>query len=141
MPHSDASPSQESPSDPAQETPGQALAVWAEALYLCNLLLLPGIAFAVLLHLYFKHRASAPALAVCHLRQTIAGSIWAGMLLGVVTVAVLLTSDISSEATWVIVIIYLTCFHTTLVMIGIIALSKAMAGQSYVYPLIGQPCA
>mgnify|MGYP001407076708 CR=1 FL=1 len=121
--------------------PGLTLAVWAEALYLTNLLLLPGICFAVLLWLYFKHRASAPSLAVCHLKQTIAGSLWAGVLLGVVTVVVVALSDYSSEATWVIIITYFVCFHATLVMLGVLGLAKAMAGQTYVYPLIGKPCA
>lgn len=38
--------------------PDQHLAVTAEALYLANLLLLPGFSFAALLWLYFRHRTS-----------------------------------------------------------------------------------
>lgn len=109
-------------------------------MYLCNLLLVPGICFALLLWLYFTRRESAPPLALCHLKQTIAGSLWAALLLGVVTVAVIALSDYNSEATWVVVITYFVCFHTTLVMLGVVGLAKAMAGQKYVYPLIGRPC-
>ena len=122
------------------DSPGQTLAVWAESLYLCNLLLVPGVCFAILLWLYFKHRATAPALALCHLKQTISGSLWAALLLGVVTVIVVVLSDYNSEATWVVVITYFVCFHSTLVMLGVLGLAKAMAGQPYVYPLIGRPC-
>ena len=64
--------------DNEQETPGQSLAVWAETLYLANLLLVPGLAFLMLLWLYFKRSADTPALAVCHLRQAISASLWAG---------------------------------------------------------------
>lgn len=39
---------------------GQRLAVLAQALYLGNLLVAPGLAFAVLLWLWFKHKDSAP---------------------------------------------------------------------------------
>lgn len=139
MPLSDA---RGSPIGPLLETPpGQALAVWAETLYLCNLLLLPGIAFAVLLHLYFRHRASAPALAVCHLRQTVAASLWAGVFVSAFMVIVIALSDYRSEYTWVAVISYLVCIHSALVMLGVLGLAKAMAGQKFIYPLIGKPCA
>ena len=122
------------------DAPGQTLAVWAESLYLCNLLLAPGFCFAFLLWLYFKQRESAPPLALCHLRQAIAGSLWAALLLGVVTVIVIALSGYDSEATWVVVITYFVCFHSTLVLLGVVGLAKAMAGQKYVYPLIGRPC-
>ena len=56
-------------------------AVAAEILYLVNLLLLPGLAFIALLVVYFRHIKPAPALARCHLRQTLSASLWAGGLL------------------------------------------------------------
>lgn len=135
-PSGDSSP----PTRDEPDTPGQTLAVWAESLYLVNLLLAPGIAFAVLLRLYFKHRASAPPLAVCHLRQTIAGSLWAGGFISVFMAIVVALSDYRSEYTWVAVISYLVCIHSALVMLGILGLAKAMAGQKFVYPLIGSKC-
>jgi len=127
---------------PADEpdAPGQTLAIWAESLYLCNLLLVPGICFALLLWLYLKQRDTAPSLALCHLKQAVSGSVSAALLLVVVTVTVIMLSDYKSEATWVVVITYFVCFHTTLVMLGMVGLAKAMAGQKFVYPLIGRPC-
>lgn len=121
------------------ETPGQSLAIWAESLYLCNLLLAPGLCFAALLWLYYRHPDAAP-LARCHIRQGVVASLWAGVFLVLVTAILVVLNDIHSEATWVVVIVYLTCFHSTLVMLGIFGLAKAMAGQPYVYPWIGVPC-
>ena len=101
------------------EVPGQTLAVVAEALYIANLLLLPGLCFIILLRLYFKHRASAPALAVCHLRQTVRASIWAGILLVIANLAILLLGGYTSVNTWTVAIIYFTTCHSTLVLLEI----------------------
>lgn len=120
---------------------GLALAVAAEALYLANLLLLPGIAFLALLALYLKHRRlDTPPLANCHLQQTLRASLWAGSLLILVSALVLILGGFGSTATWVVLILYVTCCHSSLVLLGIIGLAKALAGKPYVYPLIGKPC-
>jgi uncharacterized Tic20 family protein len=126
--------------DSEQEIPGQSLAVWAEVLYLSNLLIAPGLAFLVLLWLYFKRSASTPALAVCHLRQTISASLWAGVLLVIANAAIILLGGYAAPKTWMIVIIYFTTCHSTLVLLGVLGLAKAMAGQKYIYPLVGRPC-
>ena len=126
--------------DSAQEIPGQSLAVWAEVLYLSNLLVAPGLAFLMLLWLYFKRSADMPALALCHLRQTISASVWAGILLVIANIAIILFGGYAAPKTWVIVIIYFTTCHSTLVLLGVLGLAKAMAGQKYVYPLVGRPC-
>lgn len=124
---------------PEPQIPGQTLAIWAEALYLGNLLVLPGVCFGALLWLYYRDPA-APPLGRCHLRQTLVASLWAGVLLGVITAILLALNDLHSEATWMVVIVYLTAFHSTLVMLGIFGLSRALAGQPFVYPVIGVPC-
>jgi len=126
--------------DSEQEIPGQSLAVWAETLYLANLLLAPGLAFLMLLWLYFKRSTDMPALARCHLRQTISASVWAGILLVIANIAIILFGGYAAPKTWVIVIIYFTTCHSTLVLLGVLGLAKAMAGQKYVYPLVGRPC-
>jgi len=126
--------------DNEQEIPGQSLAVWAEVLYLSNLLIAPGLAFAALLWLFFKRSADMPALARCHLRQAISASIWAGALLVIANVTIILLGGYAAPNTWVIVIIYFTTCHSTLVLLGVLGLAKAMAGQKYVYPLVGRPC-
>jgi hypothetical protein len=124
---------------PETEVPGLGLAVAAEVLYLVNLLLLPGIAFVVLVVVYFVNIKQVPALASCHLRQTLSASIWAGGLLLVANISILLLGGYRSPNTWMVVIIYFTTCHATLVLLGVVGLAKAMAGQCYRYPLVGRP--
>jgi hypothetical protein len=119
--------------------PGQGLAVAAEALFLANLMLAPGLAFAVIVWLWFRHR-DAPLLARCHLDQTFFVSLWGGVLLVVACAAILLLGGIDWEWTWVVAIIYFTCVHSTLIVLGVVGLSKAQAGKPYVYLLIGRRC-
>jgi hypothetical protein len=126
---------------PHSETePGRVdirLAVAAELLYLINLLLLPGIAFAVLIVLYLSQRKTAGFLAINHLRQTLAASVWAGVLLIIVSVIALLAGGWDEPGTWVFLILYFTTCHASLVLLGVIGLVKAMTAQRYRYPVIG----
>jgi len=119
---------------------GQNIAVTAEALYLANLLLLPGVCFLALLWLYFRHRVTASALARCHLRQTMAASLWAGVLLVLVNALILLGGGWQSAHVWMYVIIYFTVGHSTLILLGMMGLAKAMAGKPWRYPLLGVRC-
>ncbi|MDP3539239.1 MAG: hypothetical protein Q8S26_11125 [Azonexus sp.] len=127
MPHSDDKPAAD----------GLNLAVIAESLYLVNLLLVPGIAFAVLLWLWQKNKASAPPLARQHLRQTTFVSLYGGILIVALSAIFITVGGLDWEWTWVLVIMYFTCIHSTLVMFGMFGLAKAMAGQTWRYPLIG----
>ncbi|MDE2401985.1 MAG: hypothetical protein KGL90_10005 [Burkholderiales bacterium] len=117
--------------------PGQSLAVMAEALYLANLLVAPGIAFVVLLWLWFKHKDSAPLLARQHLLQATCVSVVAGMLIVCLSTALVALGGLRWPWTWVAVTIYLVCVHGMLVLFGVFALAKAMAGQVWRYPIIG----
>ncbi len=117
--------------------PGQGLAIAAESLYLINLLLLPGLGFLALLWLYFR-RDDAPPLAQGHLRQTVSASVWAGALLIFANLLIVALGGYDAAWTWVIVILYFTTAHTTLVMLGIVGLARALAGQPYRYPLVGR---
>lgn len=119
-----------------QQTPGQRLAVVAESLYLANLLILPGIAFAVLFWLWRKHQ-DAPPLARNHLKQTFCVSLWGGALIGLFTVIFIVVGGLYWAWTWVLVIMYFTCVHSTLVVYGMLGLARAMAGKPFRYPLIG----
>ncbi|MDP2265782.1 MAG: hypothetical protein Q8J70_04440 [Thiobacillus sp.] len=125
---------------PAPDPPGQGIAVGAEALYLANLLLLPGLAFLALLALGFAHRHDAPLLGRCHLRQTLSASLWAGAILVLANALILALGGYQQPATWIVIILYFTICHSTLVLFGIFGLARAMAGKLYVYPLIGRPC-
>ena len=140
MPPSENSGNEQPDNAPYQAAPGQTLAVAAQVLYIGNLLIAPGICFGIMLWLYFKHRASAPMLAVCHLKQTISASIWAGLLLIVANLAILLLGGYTSANTWTVLIIYFTTCHSSLVLLGVLGLAKAMAGQIYVFPLLGRRC-
>ena len=116
---------------------GKRLAVWAESLFLINLLLVPGLAFVVLAWLYWRHRISAPALARNHLQQTFIVSLWAGVLLVIVNGLIIFFGGYDSANTWMIVVLYFTTCHAALVLLGALGLSKAMAGQPYRFPLLG----
>ena len=117
--------------------PAQGLAVTAESLYLINLLLLPGLGFLLLLWLFFRHRDSAPPLARVHLRQTMSASLWAGALLILANLLIVVLGGYQTAWTWIIVILYFTTVHATLVLLGILGLARALAGQPCRYPLIG----
>lgn len=122
------------------DTPGLTLAVGAEALFLANLLILPGIAFVVLVALYLTYRRKAPALAACHLRQTFTAGVWAGVALIIVNGAIIALGGYGSHYAWMAAILYFTCVHATLVVLGTLGLAKAMAGQHFHFPLIGPRC-
>ncbi len=117
---------------PSPDT-GQSLAVLAESLYLVNLLLVPGIPFVWLIWLYRKHSA-APPLARNHLCQTISTTIWAGIALVLVNIIILLTGGYTSPYVWMIVLIYFICGHSVFSLLGMWALTRAMAGREYRYP-------
>ena len=121
----------------SEEKAGQNLAVLAEALYLVNLLLLPGLAFVALFALWLRYRNDAPPLARQHLRQATLVSLWGGLLIVVFGGAIIALGGLDWEWTWVVLVLYFTCIHSTLVLLGMYALIKAMAGQVWRYPLIG----
>ena len=122
---------------PSEEPPGGGMAVMAESLYLANLLLIPGIAFVVLSVIYFKHREGAPVLGRSHLQQAFYASLWAGVLLVIVNALIILLGGYKGAYTWMIVIIYFTVCHSSLILIGMLGLAKALAGKCFRYPLIG----
>ena len=112
-------------------------AVQAEVLYLINLLLAPGLAFLVLLWLARRHRASINPLTRSHLRQALTVSVWAGMLLVGVPAAIALVGNLDHPTTWIVLVLYVLCCHATLVLLGVLGLSRAIAGKTFVYPLLG----
>ena len=120
-----------------EEIPGQGLAIAAEALFLLNLLALPGIAFAVLAALWFHFRREAPPLARQHLRQAFVVSLWGGVLIVACSAGILLAGGLHEQWTWVVLILYFTCIHSTLILLGMVALVKAMGGQAWRFPIIG----
>ena len=127
MPRSDADP----------EPTGHTLAIVAESLYLANLLVAPGLAFLALYWLWLRHGRTASPVARQHLKQATFVSLWGGGLIVAFSALFIAAGGLHSEWTWMVVILYFTCIHSTLVMFGLFGLAKAMAGQAWRFPLIG----
>jgi len=113
------------------------LAIWAAALYLLNLLILPGLAFAVLAWLWATRRRAAAPVARAHLDSAFRGSVLAGAMLVFVTLGILLLGGFSQPGTWVFLIIYFVTAHAALVLIGVLALVRALNRQPFYFPLAG----
>lgn len=122
------------------EVPGYRLAVAAESLYLVNLMLAPGLAFMPLAWLWLKHGRDAAPLARCHLDQTFWVSLIGGAAIVVAIALVIAAGGLDWAWTWVIVVLYFTLIHSTLIMFGMVGLAKALSGKLYVYPLVGRRC-
>jgi uncharacterized membrane protein len=123
--------------DEPDKSSDTGLAIAAEVLYISNLLLLPGLSFLILMAVYFSKKDQASALAASHLSQTFVASLWAGIMLILVNGLILLLGGYNGSWTWVILITYFTVCHSAFVMLGILGLAKAMAGQCWRYTLIG----
>lgn len=124
---------------PSADDQDQATAVAAQALFLLNLLLLPGLGFLLLLGLWLVRRGTAGALAQAHLAQALSGSLWAGLLLVLVNGLILLLGGYQGPQVWVVLILYFTSCHALLVLCGAMGLARALAGQCWRFPLIGRP--
>lgn len=126
------------PADPHKTAvAGPPLAVTAEALFLINLMLLPGLAFLALLVLWAMHRDHPDPLVRNHLRQTGWTCIWGGSLLVSLSVAIFVLGGFDNPWSWVIGVMYFTFVHSTLILLGMLGLSRAMNGRTWRYPVFG----
>ena len=115
----------------------RSLAVRAEALYLVNLTLLPGIAFLMLWRMHSRLAAARDGFAGQHVRQAFVASIWSGALLVLAVGSLVALGDLHKPGTWIAIITYVICVHSLLVFGGVVGVARAMAGQPWRYPLIG----
>ena len=76
-------------------------------------------------------------LARNHLKQTFFVSLWGGLLISTLTAAFIALGGLHWAWTWVLVILYFTCVHSLLVLLGMFGLARALAGKTFRYPLIG----
>lgn len=114
------------------------IASTAATLYLLNILLLPFAAFVLLLLLYQRQRHNVSTLVQCHLIQALRASICAGFMLILVSAGILLFGDLRQVSTWIVLILYVLCVHSVFILFGVFALTKALSGKLYFYPLIGK---
>ncbi|MCB1875426.1 MAG: hypothetical protein KDH88_05570 [Chromatiales bacterium] len=125
--------------DDAPETPpGCDLAIAAEAFYITNMILAPGLGFLMLLMLY-RHCSSkgSPIIAMNHLRQTFMATMWTAIIGLVFAVLIFLTGGYPSDWFWPLLGVYFIGFHIPLSWMGIMGLNKALEGKSYCYPFVG----
>jgi hypothetical protein len=120
-----------------ENVPGPPLAIAAEALFLANLMIAPGLAFLALFVLWWRHRHDAPSLARNHLTQTMAASLWGGAILVSVSAGVFLLGGFTNPWSWVVGVLYFVCFHAMLILFGVIGLNHAILARPYRYPVIG----
>lgn len=119
--------------------PGPALAIAAGAFFLINLMLLPGIAFVILVGLWWKHRDNADPLVRNHLLQNVVASLWGGAMLISVSMTILLLGGFSNPWSWLLGILYFILCHAGLIYLGVMGLIRAMNGHAWRFPLIGPP--
>lgn len=114
-------------------------AVQAEVLYLANLLVLPGIAFALLSLLWWKHHTTPVMIERCHIESAFRGSLLAGMLIICVVLMMFYWGNVSNPYFWVMVLLYFTTVHTSLVLLGVVGLANALANKPFYFPAVGVP--
>lgn len=120
-----------------ENIPGPPLAIAAEALFLANLMIAPGIGFLALLALWLRFRNDAPLLARNHLQQTLVASLWGGMTLVGFSVAVFVLGGFTNPWSWVVGVLYFVCFHALLIVFGVMGLNHAILAKPWRYPLFG----
>jgi hypothetical protein len=98
-------------------------AIIAESLYLCNLLLLPGISFLILLWLFITKK-NISSLERIHLIRCIQLSLAAAALIFIPLMVILFVGDFASQ--FMILLLYFIMAHATFVIIGMYNLTKAM---------------
>ena len=125
---------------PSAADSGRNLAIAAECLYLANITVAPVLVFLGLLWMYRRQTPQTPAVARCHLRQAIFGSLWAGVLLIALNAVILLLGGYRSTNTLVTLILYFFSVHSALILLGMAGLANALASKPFVYPLIGRRC-
>ena len=103
----------------------QRSAIIYQSLYLMNLLLIPGIAFIILLW-FLKKEKKQIGWHKAHLYRSIQLSLLAGLFIAVIPLLVIFISK-QSEVSVIIMVIYFISVHTTFVMLGMLNIARAMA--------------
>lgn len=107
------------------------LASRSHILYLLNISFLPVLGFVLQIVLWRYARTRCLVFAIEHARQSIIASVTAGGLLTLVTGLILTIGGFASPYTWVVLILYFTLCHSTLILLGIIGYARASAGKAF----------
>ena len=107
------------------------LASRAYLFYLLNITFLPGLGFLLQILLWHQTRSLCLAFASAHARQSVLASITAGVLLTAVTGLILFIGSWTSPYTWVVLILYFTLCHTTLILLGVVAYARSNGGKTF----------
>lgn len=120
---------------------GQDTAVLIESLYVANLLIVPGLGFLGLLYIFMTKYQTLPTLAKSHLEQTLSACVWIAVMFVTATTTIIAMkySGVEDVTLWMIVVILFTLLHASMVFLGILGLSKALAGKCYRYLIVGRP--
>ena len=130
-------------------------AIQAQSWYLANMLALPGISFLVLVFLYFKYvrtyqgqirdqndleyseeNTNKPQtvyitqdeLDASHIRS----ALWLSIIGGVLVIGgcgLLFLTAGNNAKSWVMIVLYFTCLHTSFVLWGMFNLAKALSSK------------
>ncbi|MES9937699.1 MAG: DUF4870 domain-containing protein [Sedimenticola sp.] len=120
-----------------QEPEGKPLAVTAQGLYLLNLLF-PLLPMLGLVGINLSRGKSAPELARGHMRQALAGAIISSCLFLIANLIIVTQEGYRSVTALIVFEIYFVAVVPIMLIPGLMALIKAMAGQPFRYPLIGR---
>lgn len=113
-----------------------AIAVRVQILYLLNLLIIPGIGFVMIYLLLKEHKGTTNTLTRSHVSQAFVASVVVGVLIVGFTLLMLTFGSTDDPYTWMWIILYFTCFHSTFILLGVLGMIKAMASETYRYPLM-----
>lgn len=124
--------------EPVEMPKGCDLAIAAEAFYITNMILAPGLGFIMLLFLRMHCKTkNAPAIALNHLRQTLVATFVTGAIAVVFVVAIWLTGGLDSPYFWHLLTGYLVLFHLPLSWFGLVGFGRAISGKNYRFPVVG----
>lgn len=130
-------PAEREPNLLKEVMPGPQLAILAEALFLANLMIIPGLGFVLLVALWLNKRHTATPLERNHLEQTVVTSLWGGGILVGVSAGIFILGGFDNPVSWVVGVLYFVCFHASLILLGVVGLNRAMLGKRWRFPILG----
>jgi len=106
-------------------------AVIAQSLYLCNLLILPGISFFILCYYAYK-RSQYSRLSQCHIVRATQFAFASGIFLTVLPFIYWWLTNQASDS-FVPILLYFVTFHAAFVLLGMFNLAKAMSRKPPIF--------